>query len=101
MENDHVSEMYGSSDESNDVDMLKEDFRIRKNGMLTEVTIAGERLTVVDPAAVQMLERTISELRSRVKLLDQDLRTLSANLRRSDSILREVRSELERKVSYE
>lgn len=101
MEDDDLAGMYDTADIDNIKSIPQSMPAIQKKGMLQEIEIAGQKFHSIDPTEFQKLENTIIQLKQRLALNEQMIRQLQGQLRQRDQIFREIKRELDTKVSHE
>jgi uncharacterized coiled-coil protein SlyX len=67
---------------------------ISKHGMLTEVTIDGKTIDVVDPALVYKLQQSIAQLQKALKAMDQKIRNLQTKTGQIEGSIQKIKTEL-------
>ena len=75
--------------------------KIVKTGILCEVEISGQKFHTVDPVEFQKFENNINSLKHRLALTEQLIRQLQGQLRQRDQYIREIKRDLDTKVSHE
>lgn len=67
-------------------------------GMMLEIDINGHKVSVINPEYVQDLQRLISDLGERTKVLDRNVRTLIFSNRSLQQQLRTLQAQLDGKI---
>ena len=75
--------------------------KMQNRGMLKELDIAGQKISVIDPSIVQDLQRTVQSLQNYILRLENSLRSMNLKFSNMDRKLRAMEIELDNKVNYD
>ena len=100
---DRLTQMY------NDDDLISDDkpivsnsaYSFRINGKITELTIDGKKISIIDPSVLISAENTIRTMQSKIALLEQEVRRLNSRLSQVGRMLENTMVEVDKKVGYE
>lgn len=98
---ENLAGMYNDMDDDTEHVAVKKGALFRRNGKLTEVTIDGNRVVVVDPSVIVDVENMIKTMQSKISILEQEIRQLHSRINRTDRVIAETVSELDNKISYQ
>lgn len=75
--------------------------KMQNRGMLKELDIAGQKISVIDPSIVQDLQRTVQSLQNYILRLENSLRSMNLKFSNMDRKIRSLEVELDNKVNYD
>lgn len=71
---------------------------IKKTPLTTTIRIGNDEIQVINPQYVNDLQTKMAQMENRVKVLEDELRQLRANTRNSVAVIKDLRSQMDRKI---
>lgn len=75
--------------------------KIINKGMIKEVDIDGEKLSVIDPNTITQLRMTVRAMQQKITSLEVTVSNLSNTIKQMNQFMRAMQRDLDNKVSYE
>jgi len=75
--------------------------KIQYRGMIKEIDIAGQKISVIEPSIVQDMQVTVQSLQNYVIKLENSLRNMNLKFANLERKIKSMEAELDNKVNYD
>jgi hypothetical protein len=99
---DNYADMYGMEENEDATPSTQSPvINLQSRGMIREIEIDGNKISVVDASVVIRLENTIRNMQTVISRLENDIRNINNRITTNERRVSALNVELDNKVSYE
>ena len=101
MDNNDFGSMYVVEDDDEEVKGTDTSIKIQTKGLLTEMTIAGEKVQMINPTEIYRLMEAVRKLERKLASTNYQLKLLENQVRQKNKQISDIKQELNNKIGYE